>query len=612
MSVTPASAFSPKLPEATQAAVNKAAANSTARTMRETVESIVVAFILAFLFRTFEAEAFVIPTGSMAPTLQGRHKDLVCPECKYRYRVNASGEVEDESSILEFRPQNGGRGAGDPRAGKMVVSGLCPMCRYPDSQVDKQPSYNGDRILVGKFPYDFADPERWDVVVFKYPGDAKTNFIKRLVGLPRETVRILRGNLYVKPEGAGDDQFKIARKPPEKVQAMLQEVYSSDYPAPDLEKRRWPARWQPWPAGEPGAWTTEDNGKGFRLAASEGPRWLRYQHILPTWRDWSSIKTERGAAAADPTMSDRMRPQLITDFYAYNTGRSRNDYHSNPNPRVEMLGLHWVGDLAVDCTLEVGKAQGSALFDLVEGGQHFRCTIDLATGEATLGIDGVPPFKPKAQTSVQGPGKHEVCFANVDDQLLLWVDGSVVEFDQPTTYDQFDLANTGPVSTPEDLGDLAPVGVGGTNADLVARHLRVRRDIYYIAGRGNFGGLVDYDLRGVSNFGDLNADTLAELMSNPIRWSVFDNMHGNDYELGADQFFVLGDNSPYSKDSRLWAEESLPGALWGHRRLGHYVDRDLLVGKALFIYWPHSDNVIPGTKIPFPFFPNFAKMGFVR
>ena len=37
--------------------------------MRETIESIVVAFLLAFLFRTFEAEPFVIPTGSMAPTL---------------------------------------------------------------------------------------------------------------------------------------------------------------------------------------------------------------------------------------------------------------------------------------------------------------------------------------------------------------------------------------------------------------------------------------------------------------------------------------------------------------------------------------------------------------
>src|SRR5438067_1059753 len=40
---------------------------------RETIESIVVAFVLAFLFRTFEAEAFVIPTGSMAPTLYGQH-----------------------------------------------------------------------------------------------------------------------------------------------------------------------------------------------------------------------------------------------------------------------------------------------------------------------------------------------------------------------------------------------------------------------------------------------------------------------------------------------------------------------------------------------------------
>ena len=43
---------------------------------RETFESIVVAFVLAFLFRAFEAEAFVIPTGSMAPTLLGRHKDV--------------------------------------------------------------------------------------------------------------------------------------------------------------------------------------------------------------------------------------------------------------------------------------------------------------------------------------------------------------------------------------------------------------------------------------------------------------------------------------------------------------------------------------------------------
>ena len=82
--------------------------------IRETVESIVIAFVLAFLFRTFEAEAFVIPTGSMAPTLMGRHKDVVCPKCNYRYQVSAS---EEESE--------------DPRHQTSdCIAGKCPMCQY--------------------------------------------------------------------------------------------------------------------------------------------------------------------------------------------------------------------------------------------------------------------------------------------------------------------------------------------------------------------------------------------------------------------------------------------------------------------------------------------------
>src|ERR1700676_3426555 len=58
-------------------------ASSWAWTIRETIESIVIAFILAFLFRTFEVEAFVIPTGSMATTLMGRNLDLDCPQCGF-------------------------------------------------------------------------------------------------------------------------------------------------------------------------------------------------------------------------------------------------------------------------------------------------------------------------------------------------------------------------------------------------------------------------------------------------------------------------------------------------------------------------------------------------
>jgi len=58
---------------------------SEAARIRQTLESIVVAFILAFVFRAFVIEAFVIPTGSMAATLYGEHMTFICPDCGYEY-----------------------------------------------------------------------------------------------------------------------------------------------------------------------------------------------------------------------------------------------------------------------------------------------------------------------------------------------------------------------------------------------------------------------------------------------------------------------------------------------------------------------------------------------
>ncbi|MEM8735965.1 MAG: S26 family signal peptidase, partial [Planctomycetota bacterium] len=69
---------------------NSAAPVDSFQSTRETVESVVVAFVLAFLFRAFVAEAFVIPTGSMAPTLMGAHKDVFCEHCGEQYQASAS------------------------------------------------------------------------------------------------------------------------------------------------------------------------------------------------------------------------------------------------------------------------------------------------------------------------------------------------------------------------------------------------------------------------------------------------------------------------------------------------------------------------------------------
>jgi signal peptidase I len=177
-------------------------------------------------------------------------------------------------------------------------------------------------------------------------------------------------------------------------------------------------------------------------------------------------------------------------------------------------------------------------------------------------------WRPAAPTSVRGVGRHDVMFANCDDELRLWVDGRVVAFDAPTTYP--DLGNTQPTQA-----DYAPVGVATNGAAARISHLRVMRDIYYTSVRGD-GGSQFFPRRHVDF-------SLESKPSEPER------------------FFVLGDNSPKSKDGRLWGTE-------------YYVSRDLLIGKAVFIYWPHPRDEIrtPWGNVPFPYFPNFGRMGLVR
>lgn len=60
----------------------------------------------------------------------------------------------------------------------------------------------GDRIIASRLAYDFNDPERYDIVIFHFPdavaaGDNDTYYVKRIIGLPGETVNIVNGVVYV-------------------------------------------------------------------------------------------------------------------------------------------------------------------------------------------------------------------------------------------------------------------------------------------------------------------------------------------------------------------------------------------------------------------------------
>jgi signal peptidase I len=100
---------------------------------------------------------------------------------------------------------------------------------------------------------------------------------------------------------------------------------------------------------------------------------------------------------------------------------------------------------------------------------------------------------------------------------------------------------------------------------------------------------------------------LSALPQTPELWDSFLERQPVDFRLGPEQLFVMGDNSAESSDARLWAGDTGRG-----QPGGDYLEKRLLIGKALCVYWPHSWHQIPGTPIPFPLFPNFADMRLVR
>ncbi|MEO1496124.1 MAG: signal peptidase I [Planctomycetota bacterium] len=650
---------------------NQPQKHPSARFGRETADALVIAFAMAFLIRTFQAEQFVIPTGSMAPTLMGAHHDVDCRECGQRYRINGSTLDSTVQAVTRDLGPSGRRSAQGRQAiaGAAVVAGVCPSCRYlmpidedglerytppGDAPPGDYLRYPGDRLVVNKYAYSFRDPERWDVVVFKYPGNATRNYIKRLVGLPGEELRVLHGDLYTRPTGSVDE-FVIARKPPKTLLAMRQLVHDTDRDPADLYEASWPLRW----AGDD-AWTTEtaiDEGHAEQTYNSKptdnATHWLRYTHTPAPETFWKITR-----AKTEQEIAFEAQPSLITDFTPYNVEISRRDVLRREafslNPVVARggfdasvlgkIGVHWVGDLMVEADVSARSASGTLLLELVEHGTHYTAAIDLATGEATLGrraFEGDDrETLASGPTSVRGSGEWRLGLSNFDEQLTLWIDGHATDLRAP--YDDgvglTQRQQRLPETSDDDPGDLAPAAVGVEGADITIDRLQLWRDTYYVADSdkttlAGTGLVLDYPVRrwireqdaanrreilsasvpgGIDGVEDNRPWPLVVLTlpGQPDDWPLLAQRKHVDFPLGEDQLFVMGDNSGHSSDARLWAGRSPEPGKPG----GAYLERKQLIGKATWVYWPRAWYTLPTgiNGIRIPIVPNFADMRLVR
>ena len=404
-----------------KAGTKKPARKDIAAEVTNIFEELITAFIMALVIVTFVIRPFIIPTGSMADTLKGAHFRLRCPQCGYRYELNFEpGEYGLPRNVV-------------PRGKIKVPHSRCPSCGYYQVGGQGLLVTKGDKILALKCLYQFFEPRRWDVVVFRYPIDPTEKFIKRLIGRPGETVEIIDGDVYI------DGQ--ISRKPPKVQKELWMPVYNNDYQ---------PAR------PRAGLFNGHIWQQPFKNVAES--RWM-VSETDPTKFSLDSPAEQVNTLIYDTTIGNDFRAT-----YAYNDVR-RYDY------------MPYCSDLMVRFHADSTRQLGHVGISLSKYQNNYRAWVDV-TGqmfiarmdngeEIILNTKSIEPFTVNQPVLVK--------FANVDYRLIF-------EFgDEKLTYDLGRLA--------DDLGqrrtDVKPeVKIFGSGK-LTLSHIAVFRDVHYT---GKFAG----------------------------------------------------------------------------------------------------------------------------
>ena len=587
---------------------------------KETVISLIIAFALAFVFRGYVVEPYVIPTNSMAPTLLGAHVRWVNPTNGYDWPTSHFFAQNNGAGGAIPTPQQGGTSGGQ-NMGPLVT--YDPMTRQP-LQFDKGlPLRSGDRIFVLRYVWPIFTPKRWDVVVFKTPTPAESGsgqstgatqaFIKRLLGLPGEEFALFDGDVFTRPNDgtatpAGKTRWdlpdwKIQPKDERSQRAVWQPIFDSRYAiSADAQGRPFQGPF----VGEGTGW--EIAGKTAYTYSGAGPTRLLWDMTHDRSIDYLSL--------LEPNQ------QLLQRFHNIRTRWSLTDTYpmdeilppivSQPLQRQEFLFP--VSDLRLSTGVEPKNGSFSFAAVIRTRGHEFRArlapdstSVMLTIAEIQMrpivagqGPDDGWQTLATARSGVALPASTvtNVDFWHHDQRLELWIEnklvlqadyawnlaervqrvfgksiGEVLPLDKPGTPDMQVPGRLNPGYFGTSANYCKPELWFEVSGPVTLHRVAVARDLFYQPILGNVGGFSFSIANGAHPTLALKA-------------------------LSPEQYFTCGDNSPMSSDARAWNKvdrwvaseiDPTPGV----------VNKRLMVGKAFFVYFPAiQSRQVLGTKIP--------------
>ena len=516
--------------------------------IKETLSSLIIAFMLAFLFRGFVIEGFLIPTGSMAPTLLGKHVRMQGEESGYNWTVGPWTYADPRTRSVPVKSQQN-------------IQVQDPMSGLVQQDTNRRLAA-GDRVFVLKYLPWLHHPSRWDVVVFKNPG-TNENYIKRLVGMPGEQLAVVDGDIFARPYVEGqtsesgwdawaEDGWSVQRKPERVQRTMLQEVFNSHFAPTDPNV----IEYQSPLSGEGSGWAGIGSGGTYTFS---------------------------GTGSAKLAWNDK-RP--LTDMNAYNQTHGGIDlFAESDNLQIRDAFRPFPdGDLALSLNIKCEQEQAVIHPTVVARGMEFRASVNLAAGTSSVEMrdeeseDSVWTTLDEHSFSAVAAGDWaSVEFWHIDQALWLFIDGKLVCGGNEAGAYHLTPAQRASAALGRGWEEMQtfPAGDGVDTLGIFAKSELYRKPTL----RWDFEG---------GGFTLTNVRVQRDIAYQVNTFRPTRGGHPNFFPtLNGEQYFMCGDNSSNSEDSRLWLENSINK--WVSQEIDNtpgVVNKDLIVGKAFIVYFP--------------------------